>query len=86
MANIKATVNTVYEKALEREQELQKSIAEMRTNLTQVVDSARWREDQLRGRSKGLRMHDKRPEARNEKLAAALPNVAWPLLRPVETL
>lgn len=69
-----------------REEEISKTVEELRAHLAQVVDHASWREDQLRRETDELRMRAQTFEARNEELAAALPNATRPLIRQVEAL
>lgn len=69
-----------------QEDSLNKAMMELRAHLTQVVDNAGWREDQLRKEADELRKRAERLEERNDELAAALPNATKPLLRQVEAL
>lgn len=61
-------------------------MAELRAHLSQVVEHAGWREDQLRRENDELRLRAKKLDGRNEELAAALPNATGPLVRQVEAL
>lgn len=79
-------LQAVESKAVAREEALNKTIAELRAHLSQVVDNAGWREDQLRKENDELRMRAEQLEMRNEELAAALPNATRPLIRQVEAL
>lgn len=73
-------------KSAAREDALNKTITELRAHLSQIVDNAGWREDQLRKENDELRMRAEQLEMRNEELAAALPNATRPLIRQVEAL
>lgn len=85
-AEKEAAVQAVETKATSREDDLNKSIAELRAHLPQVVDNAGWREDQLRRENDELRMPAEQLQARNEELSVALPNTTRPLIRQVEAL
>lgn len=76
----------VESKAAAREEALNKTITELRAHLSQIVDNAGWREDQLRKENDELRMRAEQLEIRNEELAGALPNATRPLIRQVEAL
>lgn len=85
-AEREAAVEAVTVKAKLSEHALNKAMMELRAHLTQVVDNAGWREDQLRKETDELRKRAEQLEARNEELAAALPDATRPLLRQVEAL
>lgn len=85
-AEKEAAVQAVESKASIRDEALNKTMNELRAHLTQVVDNAGWREDQLRKENDELRMRAEQLELRNEELAAALPNSTRPLIRQVEAL
>lgn len=69
-----------------REQVLQNTLAELRAHLAGVTERAGWREDTLRQEVDELRTRARDLEARNDELAAALPDATRPLLRQVEAL
>lgn len=81
-----AMMEQVSAKAKAQEDILNKTMMELRAHLSQVVDNAGWREDQLRKETEELRKRAEQLEARNEELAAALPDATRPLLRQVEAL
>lgn len=85
-AEHESALEAVVSKSKSQEDSLNKAITELRTHLSQVVDSAGWREDQLRKECLELRHRAEQLEARNEELAAALPDATRPLVRQVEAL
>lgn len=85
-AEHEAALEQVTAKAKTQEESLNKAMMELRSHLTQVMDNAGWREDQMRKEMDELRKRAEQLEARNEELAAALPDATRPLLRQVEAL
>lgn len=85
-ADHEAAVEAMKAKSKTVEDGLNKAMMELRTHLSQVVENAGWREDQLRKEADELRKRAEQLEARNEELAAALPDATRPLLRQVEAL
>lgn len=85
-AEHETSLDQVTANAKTQEESLNKAMMELRAHLTQVVDNAGWREDQLRKETDELRKRAEQLEARNEELAAALPDATRPLLRQVEAL
>ena len=80
------SIEALTKKSKISEDALNKAMMELREHLSQVVDNAGWREDQLRKEADELRKRAEQLEARNEELAAALPDATRPLLRQVEAL
>lgn len=85
-AEHESALEQVTTKVKTQEESLNKAMIELRAHLTQVMDNAGWREDQLRKETDELRKRAEQLEARNEELAAALPDATRPLLRQVEAL
>lgn len=85
-AEHEAALEQVTAKVNAREESSDKVVMELRFRLTQVMDNAGWKEDQMHKEVDELRKRAEQLEARNEELAAALPNATRPLLRQVEAL
>ncbi|KAL6064288.1 TATA element modulatory factor 1 TATA binding-domain-containing protein (Fragment), variant 2 [Balamuthia mandrillaris] len=85
-AEFEQTLKQQKEEATEQQSALMQTIQQLQASLSRHSDEQSWREDELRKEIHSLQERLQSAEARNEELAASVPETTRPLLRQIEAL